>query len=106
VILDVEMMFSGFVLDILHLLHPTRTTPPHLPPPDPPPVPAHLARSYLRKRYDAVVAQVPLMAVHKATRGRVDADMYVPPPLREGARGWYPEWGKIWQYWGIPRYTI
>lgn len=62
--------------------------------------------SYLRKRYDAVVAQVPLMAVHKATRGRVDADMYVPPPLREGARGWYPEWGKIWQYWGIPRYTI
>ena len=57
---------------------------------------------YLNTRYDAVVAQVPLMAVHSAGRvSSVDSDLWTPPPLRAGAAGWNPEWGKIWQWWGI-----
>lgn len=68
---------------------------------------ATLQRSYLTNRYDAVVAQVPLMAVHAAGRVRgVDPDLWTPPPLRQGAAGWNPEWGKVWQWWGVPRYTL
>ena len=72
-------------------------------------LPLYLLRfdMYLTNRYDAVVAQVPLMAVHKAGRvAGVDPDLWTPPPLRQGASGWNPEWGKVWQWWGIPRYTL
>jgi Calcium-dependent channel, 7TM region, putative phosphate len=62
---------------------------------------------YLKLRYDAVVEQVPLMAVHAAGRVEaVDPALWTPPPLREGAAGWSPEWGKTWAWWGIPRYTL
>lgn len=62
---------------------------------------------YLRNRYDAVVAQVPLMAVHAAGRvATVDPNLWTPPPLRQGATGWNPEWGKVWQWWGVPRSTL
>ncbi|KAI3425049.1 hypothetical protein D9Q98_008427 [Chlorella vulgaris] len=62
--------------------------------------------NYLTKRYDDLVRQVPLMAVHTAGRSRVPPDIYTPPPLRQGGQGWHPEWGKVWQNWGIGRYTI
>jgi len=71
-------------------------------------LPLYLLRfdMYLSQRYDAVVRQLPLMAVHKAGRVEtVDPDLWTPPPLRAGAEGWNPEWGKVWQWWGIPRYT-
>ncbi len=58
-------------------------------PPHPRPL---LPRSYLVKRYDDLVRQVPLMAVHTAGRGSVPADIYTPPPLRSGGHGWHPEW--------------
>lgn len=72
-------------------------------------LPLYLLRfdMYISNRYDAVVAQVPLMAVHKAGRvDTVDPSIWTPPPLREGAEGWNPEYCKVWQWWGIPRYTI
>lgn len=72
-------------------------------------LPLYLLRfdNYLTTRYDAVVAQVPLMAVHKAGKvATVDPDLWTPPPLRQGAVGWNPEWGKVWQWWGVPRYTL
>ena len=61
-----------------------RPRPPAPPPPSPP--------SYLRRRYDDLVRQVPLMAVHNAGRSAVPADIYTPPPLRSGGHGWHPEW--------------
>ena len=62
---------------------------------------------YISNRYDAVVAQVPLMAVHKAGRVEtIDPVIWTPPPLREGAEGWNPQWGMCWTFWGVPRYTI
>ena len=50
------------------------------------------ACSYLTKRYDDLVRQVPLMAVHSAGRSSVPSDIYTPPPLRSGGQGWHPEW--------------
>ena len=47
------------------------------------------------------------MAVHAAGRvAAVDPNLWTPPPLRQGAEGWNPEWGKVWQWWGVPRYTL
>lgn len=43
----------------------------------------------------------------KHLAGRVDPplDLFTAPPLRSDADSvWYPEWGKAWQYWGVPRY--
>lgn len=31
--------------------------------------------------------------------------VYTPPSLRPGARGWYPEYGKAWENWGVPLYV-
>ena len=72
-------------------------------------LPLYLLRfdMYISNRYDAVVAQVPLMAVHKAGRVEsVDPDIWTPPPLRLGAEGWNPQWGLCWTFWGVPRYTL
>lgn len=52
-------------------------------------------KAFLSSRYDAVVSQIPLMAVHAAAKGSVDPDLYTAPPLRPGAHGWHPEWGKV-----------
>lgn len=41
-----------------------------------------------------------------APPAKVPRDLYLPPPLREGAVGWYPEWGKLWEKYAIPRYTM
>lgn len=62
---------------------------------------------YISKRYDQVVEQIPLTAVHQAGRvASVDPTIWHPPPLREGAEGWHPQWGVVWQYWGVPRYSL
>lgn len=72
-------------------------------------LPLYLLRfdMYLSNRYDAVVAQVPLMAVHKAGRVEsVDPNLWTPAPLRPGATGWNPQWGRVWHWWGVPMYTL
>lgn len=57
-------------------------------------------RSYLRRRYDDLVRQVPLMAVHNAGRSSVPSDIYTPPPLRAGGAGWHPEVrGGVGAFW-------
>jgi len=61
--------------------------------------------AYLTTRYDAVVAQVPLSALDEGKRveNGVDSKIWTPPPLRQGAEGWHPQWGLVWQWWGLPK---
>ena len=66
--------------------------PPPLHPSSPLPSPR-----YLSLRYDSVVVTPPLAALHAAPRVDVDERLYTPPPLRENAEGWHPEWGKAAQ---------
>ena len=41
----------------------------------------------------------PLETAHTAPDARVDPTVYTPPQLRQGAFGWYPEYGKPWENW-------
>ena len=41
----------------------------------------------------------PLETAHTAPQAKVDPHVYMPPQLREGAAGWYPEYGKPWENW-------
>ena len=57
--------------------------------------------------------QVPLPGGHtelelaeRAPRASVDSWVYVPPPLQEQSLGWYPEWMKAWDGWGMPAYSM
>lgn len=36
----------------------------------------------------------------------VPRELYMPPPLRRGAVGWFPEHSKIWEKYGIARYSL
>lgn len=62
----------------------------------------------------AVYAAVPLhMSQHPplslamaSPPASVDPGVYLPPALREGSVGWYPESGKVWEQYGIPKYVI
>ena len=49
---------------------------------------------------------LPLQAALHAPRAAVDPAAYVPPPLRRRAVGWEPEWGKVWSWYGIGRYSL
>ncbi|KAG2454279.1 hypothetical protein HYH02_001310 [Chlamydomonas schloesseri] len=47
----------------------------------------------------------PLTLVAREPLGvRVDPLVYMPPALRPGALGWYPEQGKVWEKYGIPKH--
>lgn len=61
---------------------------------------------YLAARYDAVFKEIPVAILEAAPRVELDPDLFVPLPLRPGAEGWYLEWGKAWQGWGVARYGL
>ncbi|EFJ41164.1 hypothetical protein VOLCADRAFT_98840 [Volvox carteri f. nagariensis] len=47
----------------------------------------------------------PLSVVASEPRGvRLSPLVYMPPALRPGAVGWYPEQGKVWEKYGIPKH--
>ncbi len=48
---------------------------------------------------------LPVEAVVNAPVGINNPLQYVPPALRNGAVGWYPEQQKVWEKYGIPRYV-
>lgn len=53
------------------------------------------------------VKHLPLQATLAAPRAeQLDPSAFLPPPLRKGAVGWYPEWGKVWEKYGISRYSL
>lgn len=61
---------------------------------------------YCQARYaKGVEYGVPLDVANKAARARVPALAYIPPPLQDRSWGWYPEWQKIWEGWGMPTYA-
>lgn len=48
-----------------------------------------------------------LHSKHAAGPAVLSPELFVPPPLRADADAvWFPEWGKGWQNWGVPRYGI
>ncbi|KAL4437833.1 hypothetical protein ABPG77_005745 [Micractinium sp. CCAP 211/92] len=49
---------------------------------------------------------LPLHSTLGAPRVSVDPATFLPPPLRKQAVGWYPEWGKVWEKYGISRYSL
>lgn len=50
---------------------------------------------------------MPLDVANRAPRVKtgVPALAYIPPPLQTNSWGWYPEWQKIWEGWGMPTYA-
>ena len=44
----------------------------------------------------------PLETAQTAPEAKVDPSVYMPPELRQGAAGWYPEYGKPWENWWSP----
>jgi hypothetical protein len=55
-----------------------------------------------QRRFGRGVENVPLELASRAPRTHVPPMVYIPPPLHEKSWGWYPEWGKIWDGWGMP----
>lgn len=47
----------------------------------------------------------PLETALAAPEARVAPVVYTPASLRPGASGWYPEYGKAWENWGVPLYV-
>lgn len=61
---------------------------------------------YCQVRYaKGVEFGVPLDVASQAAPARVPALAYIPPPLQDRSWGWYPEWQKIWEGWGMPTYA-
>ena len=48
---------------------------------------------------------MPMQVADLAATARVPVEMYMPPPLRRGAVGYAPEWGKMWYKYGLPAYS-
>jgi hypothetical protein len=57
-------------------------------------------------RYQLNVREMPLLVAMQAPRARVPSTVYVPPPLQEKGQGWYPEFNKVWEWFGMPGYSF
>ncbi|GLC35512.1 hypothetical protein PLESTB_000199500 [Pleodorina starrii] len=57
-------------------------------------------------RYLRPLEHPPLSLAMASPPACVDSSVYLPPALREGSMGWYPESGKVWEQYGIPKYVI
>ncbi|GFR47417.1 hypothetical protein Agub_g9134 [Astrephomene gubernaculifera] len=69
--------------------------------------PALLAfRRVCVRRYIRPLEHPPMSLAMCAPPACVDPAVYLPPALREGSLGWYPESGKVWEQYGIPKYVI
>lgn len=51
--------------------------------------------SYCEVRYGSAVRHMPLETAAAAPAASIPAVVYMPPALRKGAAGWYPEFGKV-----------
>ncbi|GIL64510.1 hypothetical protein Vafri_18391 [Volvox africanus] len=58
------------------------------------------------RRYLRPLEHPPLSLAMASPPASVDSAVYLPPALREGSVGWYPESGKVWEQYGIPKYVI
>jgi len=50
---------------------------------------------YCEVRYGSAVRRMPLETASTAPTASIPAVVYMPPALRKGAAGWYPEFGKV-----------
>jgi hypothetical protein len=62
--------------------------------------------THCRKKFGEAVRNMPLETASLAPHATVPKDMYMPPALRKGCPGWYPEYGKAWENWGVPAYVL
>lgn len=65
--------------------------------------PSSLPRSKVVLSVGHYARQVPLQATLGTPTASIDPAMYTPPPLRPHGVGWQPEWGKVWQWYGVGR---
>lgn len=56
--------------------------------------------SRLNRRYMNAIREMPLYLAQMAPRARVPSTTYVPPPLQANGLGWYPEFNKVWEWFG------
>lgn len=63
-------------------------------------------RRLLKQHVGAFAMRAPLSAIQAAPHASVDPAAYVPPPLRRGAVGYYPEHSLVWEKYGIGRWTL
>jgi Calcium-dependent channel, 7TM region, putative phosphate len=49
---------------------------------------------------------MPMQAAENSPSAVVPRECYLPPVLRRGAVGWFPEGGKIWEKYGLPKFVF
>lgn len=57
-------------------------------------------------RYRPRMENIPLDVADSMPHAFLDPAMYQPASLRPGSVGWYPEVGKVWEYWWMPLYSL
>ncbi|KAI8465074.1 MAG: hypothetical protein J3K34DRAFT_525694 [Monoraphidium minutum] len=55
--------------------------------------------------YGGAMREMPLLLAQMAPRARVPATVYVPPPLQANGWLWYPEFNRVWEFFGMPGYS-
>ncbi|KAI8107499.1 hypothetical protein M9435_002527 [Picochlorum sp. BPE23] len=67
----------------------------------------YMARSYMHRKVTSFLEATPLQLSYAAPTIQSPDEiqlMYTPPCLRPGAVGWFPEQGKIWEKYGLPKF--
>ena len=60
----------------------------------------------MQVRYASSVAHAALEPASDKPWATIDGRAYLPPALKAGCAGWYPQSGRAWVGWGMPRYSF
>jgi len=61
---------------------------------------------YCNEHVMRYVAVLPMQVAEMSPFTTVPRECYLPPVLRRGAVGWFPEGGKIWEKYGLPKFVF
>ncbi|BDA42899.1 probable CSC1-like protein ERD4 at C-terminar half [Coccomyxa sp. Obi] len=62
--------------------------------------------NYASERFGRERSSSPLLLAAGAPPATIDPAIYTAPALRPGCAGWYPEYNKAWEHWGMPAYAF
>lgn len=61
---------------------------------------------YCNEHVMRYTSAIPLQVAEISPSGTVPRELYLPPVLRKGSVGWFPEGGKIWEKYGLPKFVF
>ena len=65
-----------------------------------------LLHRFMKVKYGQALSHAALEPASAQPHATIDGSVYLPPALKPGCVGWFPQGGRAWIGYGMPRYSF